>query len=117
MVELVDNPIKVGNPSPKVARVFVALAQRTNATKVLANNILCEWQIQLKMKKPNQETKCPWYQPAVQSMRLRGFLSRLKTRYGWQMSYEDDFRGYEGSLSAVLKQLYREREQKWVSYH
>ena len=45
MVELVDNPIKVGNPSPKVARVFVALAQRTNATKVLANQILCEWQI------------------------------------------------------------------------
>ena len=59
MVELVDNPIKVGNPSRKVARVFVALAQRTNATKVLANRILCEWQIQLKMKKPNQETKCP----------------------------------------------------------
>ena len=50
-------------------------------------------------------------------MKLRGFLSRLKTRYGWQMSYADDFRGYEGSLSAVLKQLYREREQKWVSYH
>ena len=53
MVELVDNPIKVGNPPPRVARVFVALAQRTNATKVLANKILCEWQIQLKMKQPN----------------------------------------------------------------
>ena len=117
MVELVDNPIKVGNPPPRVARVFVALAQRTNATKVLANKILCEWQIQLKMKQPNPETKCPWYQPVVQNMRFHGFLSRLKTRYGRQMSYADDFRGYEGSLSAVLKQLYREREQKWVSYH
>ena len=116
MVELVDNPIKVGNPPPKVAWVFVLLAQRTNNTKVLCNKILCKWQSQLKMKKPNPETKCTWYQPAVQSMRLRGFLSRLKTRYGRQMSYADDFRGYEGSLSAVLKQLYREREQEWVSY-
>ena len=43
IVELVDkNPIKVGNPPPKVARVFVALALRTNTTKVLCNKILCE---------------------------------------------------------------------------
>ena len=35
MVELVDNPIKVGNPPPKVARVFVALSKRKANTKVI----------------------------------------------------------------------------------
>ena len=59
MVELVDNPIKVENPPPKVARVFVALSQSNNNTRDLYKGFLCEWQSQLKMKKPKPETKCP----------------------------------------------------------
>ena len=78
MVELVDKLIKVGNPQSKVAPVFVALSQRNNNTKVICNRILCEWQVQLKMKAPNPKTNCPHYQPLVQSMMLRRFLSRMK---------------------------------------
>ena len=88
IVELLDNPMKVGIPPPKVSRVLLALSQRKNHTKVLCNWILCEWQSQLKMKKPNPETGCPWYQPSVQNMRLHVFLSRMNTttRHGCQLT-------------------------------
>ena len=37
IVELLDNPMKVGIPPPKVSRVLLALSQRKNHTKVLCN--------------------------------------------------------------------------------
>jgi hypothetical protein len=95
----------------------VALSKRTNSTKVLRNQILCEWQAQLKMKNPCPKTGRPWYQPSVQNMKLRTFFSKMKANHGWEMNYSDDFRGYEGSLSVVLKTLYKERGKTWVSHH
>jgi hypothetical protein len=78
MVERLDNPIKVGNPPPKVARVFVALStKRTNSMKVLCNQILCKQQAKLKMKNPCPKTGRPWHQPSVQNMKLRSFIKPI----------------------------------------
>jgi hypothetical protein len=75
---------------------------------------LCEWQPNMKMKNPDPETKCPYYQPSSQNTKIRTFFSAMKCHHDWVLGY-DDFKGFEGSLGALLKDKYEEKAAKYVS--
>jgi len=118
LLELVANPVKKGNEPRQVPRVFVELSNEATASKKhLANRLLCEWQANMKMKNPDRETGCPCYQPSSQNMRIRYFLSAMKRHHDWVLGYED-FRGFEGSLGAVVKEnTKKELRNMWVQVH
>jgi len=112
---VVGNPVKKGNEPLRVERIFVILSNEPNTQKKhLANMLLCEWQADLKMKNPDPDTKCPYYQPSSQNTMIRTFFSAMKRHHDWVLGY-DDFKGFEGSLSALLKVKYDERAAKYVS--
>ena len=104
-----------GNEPLCVERIFVILSNEPNTQKKhLANMLLCEWQADLKMKNPDPDTKCPYYQPSSQNTMIRTFFSAMKRHHDWVLGY-DDFKGFGGSLSALLKVKYDKRAAKYVS--
>lgn len=81
----------------------------------LANKVVVTWQLDFKKKRPSADSECPYYSPASTNGQLRIFFAALKSQYGWEIGMED-LSNFKGSLTATLKDLYNEREVKYVSY-
>lgn len=116
----VKNPFHTGYIDETVPtvipKVFVDLSGLVSFGKIrLVNRLVCSWQSDFKMKVPNSETKCPFYQPASQNNLLRVFFSAMNRRFGWVIGLHE-LTGFTGCLTAMLANLYSERKKIWVSY-
>ena len=96
--------------SEMVPKAFVVLAGVKTQKKVeLANAMLCDWQLDLKMKKlPKGKKECPFYAPVTQNMNLRTFYAHMRKNHGWNY-YESDFKSWKGCLDGVLSERYAQR--------
>ncbi len=86
---------------------------RNRKKKDLANRVLVDWQCSTRRKKV-KEGECPFYQPATQNIQLRTFMAKLKDCYSFEFSLVD-FKKFKGSLGSVVKELYSQRLEEWVS--
>ncbi len=67
------------------------------------------------MKKTKyKEGECPFYQPSCQNIELWTLISKLKSKYDFHYTLSN-FKRYSGSLGSVLKTLYAQRLEEWVS--
>jgi len=115
LVKTVPNPFRRGGPE-EIPNVFVVCSGPKTPDKVdLANKVVVTWQLDFKKKRPSADSECPYYSPASTNGQLRIFFAALKSQYGWEIGMED-LSNFKGSLTATLKDLYNEREVKYVSY-
>jgi hypothetical protein len=115
LIEFVDNPTNYGNQPPTIPRVFLELSGVIDrGKKYLANRLLCEWQINLKMKEPDPETGCPYYAASSTVTNLKTFLGAMKRHQDWPFTL-DDFQKFDASVGALLKSEFKKRQKKWVS--
>ena len=107
-------PTKVKMPHGEAATVplFVKVlaGEKSQAKLELTNKILIDWQVVTKKK--GVSSKCPWYQPSTQAMRLRTFFGSMNKSFLWKMKLEEDFTG-EKMVSAVLAALFAKRLKKY----
>ena len=116
MLKEVTNPnYTPGSRQPKnVPLAFVAMAGKLLPEKIMVcNHMMVDWQLRLKKKK-TKENGCPWYQPNTQAVYLRTFFSHMAKNHSWNIG-ESELKGFEGSLNAVLKELFAQRYEEWVS--
>ena len=73
ILELVPNKSwKVLNQPKLIPRAFLVLAGSKTIAKVrLCNELLVNWQINIKKKAKVKEGKCPFYSPSTQNVELR----------------------------------------------
>ena len=93
-------------------RLFEILSTKEKgwATKCqikLFNNALVEWNVGMKKKK-STANQCTFYQPSVQSQRVRTFLAYVATEYDMVYSLEKNF-SFAGGLVPFLSELYAKR--------
>lgn len=117
MLELIPNPftmIGAGEREPEIPRLIVAISgDREPCKQELANRAFCCWQTRAKKAKC-AEGECPFYQPSSQNMELRTLIGKLKAKYNFKYVL-GDFNQFPGSLGSVLKALYSQRLEEWVS--
>ena len=100
---------------PMVPLAFIICSGRRDKRKIqLANAMLVDINVHLKMKRPNKGKKCPYYMPSSQNQKLRSFLGRMNSYYDWNIG-ESDLKGFRGSLNGVMQELYAKREKEFVS--
>ena len=85
---------------------------QTKAKLLLINKIVVEWQIRLKKKRIGTDG-CPWYNPSSQSTEIWAFFGSMKRNYDWRY-LDADLKGFEGSLHAVMADVFKQRAEKWV---
>lgn len=99
----------------QVPRCFKIISgKKTQDKLILCNKMVVDWQIRVKQKNKVAPGKCPWLQPGSQNTQIRTFFAFMKSEYNWPFT-ENDLSGFSGCLNGVLKDLYKEREEKWVS--
>ena len=118
LAEEVDNPCHFSGCGFKVVPRAFAVAFNTKNWHVvqLMNAVLIDWQENLKMKRPDPATGCPFYKASSQSKMLRVFLATMTKNHGWLLTL-DDFSGFEGCLTIFMKDLYTARGKAWVSIY
>ena len=118
LAEEVDNPCHFSGCGFKVVPRAFAVAYNTKSWHVvqLMNAVLIDWQENLKMKRPDPATGCPFYKASSQSKMLRVFLATMTKNHGWLLAL-DDFSGFEGCLASFMKDLYTARGKAWVSLY
>lgn len=98
----------------EVPAIVKLLAGEVDDTKVMiANRALVDWQLGLKLVKPNK-SGCPWYAPTTQATDLRTFFAKMQKEYGWKLN-EANFKGFDGCVHAVMAEAFQQREREWVS--
>ena len=96
--------------------VTACAGEREKEKLELTNALIVDWFIQMKkVRLPKNGKECPWYAPSSQNMQLRTFLSHMNKTYGWPWK-QSDFTGWDGCLNGVMKELYNQRYEKWVSW-
>ena len=117
MLELIPNPHWTPRMSPDakvVPRCFVLFGGDITHQKLsLCNDMLIDWQMNYK-KQRFKEGECPWYSVDVQNMEVRTFLAHMAKTYTWRYATKH-FSNFEGSLNAVMSNLYQQRFQEWAS--
>ena len=116
MLRSVKNPqFVVGNGSSVVPFAFVAVSGSPSKKKLmLANAMLIDWQINLRKKNTKNDEVCPFYQPSTQNVEMRTFFAHMAKMHDWQFS-EAELKGYKGSLTGVVQEMYAQRLEKYVS--
>ena len=119
MLEPVHNPMYVEGVTmevePQIPRGFLEVAGRLTTQKVrLANHMLVDFMMKVKMLRIPKGTKVPYLAPKTQNMRLRVLLGVMKDFYGWEIEM-DDLDGFEGCLVGVTAELYKQCHLKYVS--
>ena len=118
MVEEVPNPNYIpGDPesSETINHLFVVLSGiKTRAKVQLFNRMLVDYLLRLKKKCTRPGTVCEFYSPNTQNTMVRILLGRLKKVYGFDYKFKD-FENYEGCAAGVIKTLYAQRQEKYVS--
>ena len=116
MLKNVKNPqFVVGNGSSVVPFAFVAVSGFPSRKKLmLANAMLIDWQINLRKKTTKKDEVCPFYQPSTQNVEMRTFFAHMAKMHDWQFS-ESELKGYKGSLTGVIQEIYAQRLEKYVS--
>ena len=113
-----DNPLHSHvDPSsaPYVPFAFIICSGPvTPQKKQLANSMLVDFHVNVKLKRPGKGKACQYYSPATQNVMVRSFLAHMQKYHGW-LFVEGDFKGFPGALAGVLMELYAEREKKYVS--
>ncbi len=100
----------------QVPAIVPLLAGEIDDTKLMiANRALVDWQLSLKLVKPNAQG-CPWYAPTTQATDYRTFFARMHKEYGWSFN-EAHFKGFDGCVDAVMAEAFQQREQEWVSFY
>ena len=89
---------------------FLAVAgPKTQEKKELANAMLVDWQIDLKMqKKPKEKKKCEYYAPSTQNANLRTFFAHMNKNHNWQWTLKD-FSNFPGCLNSMIGEIYDQR--------
>jgi len=88
--------------------------KKTPASLKLFNKLVTEWQLSIKMDKPDKESGCPYPQASSMNSNRRAFFSGLKNFHLFQMGSED-IRGFPGAFHGNMKAEYARRIAKWVS--
>lgn len=119
MLEMIPNPfytIGCEDHNATIPRILKFISGPPCAEKKnIANRAFCVWQSRLKKKNAGKDPKaCPFYQPSCQNMELRTFMGKLKAMYDFHYVL-GDFKNFKGSLGGVMKTLYAQRFEKWVS--
>ncbi len=117
MLQLVANPHRNIPRAPKeVPRAFVVCSGHpvTQEKILLANKMIVDWQIDLKKVKITKENGLPVYATTTQNTELRVFFAFMKRMHNWQF-VKKNFRGFEGSVAGVNKELYGQRAVQHVS--
>ena len=117
MLQNVRNPqFVVGNGSPEVPFAFPSVAGIPSRKKLLlADAMLCDWQLNLKKKVDVKDGECPFYQPSTQNVELRTFFGHMSKHHDWQFS-DSELKGFKGSLYGVIQEMYAQRLEKYVSF-
>ena len=115
---MVDNPIYVRGVTMEVdaqiPRGFKEVAGITNIAKIrLANHMLVDFMVLLKMQRVPKGQALQYYAPKTQNMMLRTLLGVMKDFYNWQIEM-DDLDGFEGCLVGVTSELYKQRHKAYV---
>ena len=95
----------------------VGAGEITMVKRELVNAMLCDWQVDLKMKRPPKEggdKTCPYYSPGTQNKMLRTFYAHMKREHEWKFT-EKDFKGWTGCVDGVLSEIYKQQLEKYVS--
>ena len=104
--------------SEEVPWAFVVVAGEITQEKLeLTNAMLCDWQVDLTMKKKPKAggTKtCPYYSPSSQNKMLRTFYAHMKREYDWRY-IKNNFKGWKGCVDGVLAEIYDQRLKQYVS--
>ena len=116
MLRNVKNPHYVpGNGLIEVPFAFVSVAGPISKKKLmLANEMLKDWQLKLEKKVKVKDGECRFYQPSTQNVELRTFFGHMSKCHDWQFS-ETELRGFKGSLTGVIQEMYAQRLEKFVS--
>ena len=103
------------NSQEFVPLAFVICSGRRDTKKIhLANAMLVDFNVHLKLKRLNKDKTCPYYMPSSHHVKMRYLMGRLSNYHGWEIG-ESDLKGFKGSLAGVMQELYAEREKKFVS--
>ena len=120
---------EVPNPNRTCSRVgsersdYVPLAYVAGSGPItqvkleLVNAMLCDWQVDLVMKKKPKEgsdRSCPYYSPSTQNQMLRTFYAHMAKHHGWKYT-ESNFKGWKGCVDGVLGEIYAQRLKVYVS--
>ena len=106
---MVDSPMYVRGVTMEVdaqiPRGFKEVAGITNIAKIrLANHMLVDFMVLLKMQRVPKGQALQYYAPKTQNMMLRTLLGVMKDFYNWQIEM-DDLDGFEGCLVGVTSEL------------
>ena len=115
---MVDSPMYVRGVTMEVdaqiPRGFKEVAGITNIAKIrLANHMLVDFMVLLKMQRVPKGQALQYYAPKTQNMMLRTLLGVMKDFYNWQIEM-DDLDGFEGCLVGVTSELYKQRHKVYV---
>ena len=77
--------------------------------------MLCDWMIGLeKTRAPKGNKKCKYYAPGSQNVTLRTFFAHMKKEHEWEWQL-GDFKNWPGCLDKMLKVVYNQRLNEYVS--
>ena len=114
LLKPVKNPFKKG--ASDIPLLFKEVSGRDSTDKEamsLANRAFVDW-VRVHRKVRTRPGQCPWYSPSSTMTAIRSLFSFLNGQCGWVVCY-DDFKNFDGCLENVLKKLFEERQEEWVS--
>lgn len=80
----------------------------------LVNRVMVDFVRVYKKDRPKKGSTCPYYEPSSTMTSLRSLFAYLTVACGWLICL-DDLRGFNGSLDAVLSDLFAKRVEEYVS--
>ena len=80
----------------------------------LVNRVMVDFVRVYKKDRPKKGFTCPYYEPSSTMTSLRSLFAYLTVACGWLICL-DDLRGFNGSLDAVLTDLFAKRVEEYVS--
>ena len=79
----------------------------------LANRAFIDWARVYKKIRKGKGLSCPFYEPSSTMTALRSLFAYLTVTCGWLICM-DDLKGFDGSLDAVLVDLFAARQREYV---
>ena len=117
LLKLVENPCARGGKKIPLLYKVVAGREATDSEALeLANRAFVDWVRVHRKVRLKSSDNCPYYSPSSTMTSIRSLLAYLMRACGWVICF-DDMRGFDGSLDAVLKDLFHQRQKDWVSLH